>query len=269
MRTLRVRRPAVAGTFYPSDADALRAAVVALLGDADAGTSSDRPPKAIVAPHAGYTYSGAVAARAYATVHPLQGQVERVVLLGPAHRSPLAVVGASTADAFETPLGLVTVDTDAREELVDAGLVALADEAHASEHSLEVQLPFVQVTLGEVTVLPLVVGPVAASSVADVLDRVWGGGETLIVVSTDLSHYHDRATATELDRRTAAAVAATQPEALGQGDACGLYALRGMLEAARRKALAVEVLDLRTSADAGGADDRVVGYGAFALSDQS
>ncbi len=266
MKTRRIREPAVAGTFYPADATVLRAGVEAHLGDARPGPPSGRRPKAIVAPHAGYDFSGVVAASAYACVGRLRGQLERVVLLGPAHRLPLTALAAPAADAWATPLGVVPVDTAARDHLVDAGLVVVSDEAHADEHSLEVHLPFVQVALGDVRVLPLVVGRVPASAVADVLDSVWGGDETLVVVSTDLSHYQDRSTADELDRRTAAAVIARQPEALGPGDACGVFPLRGLLEAAGRHRLDVELLDLRTSADTAGNATRVVGYGAFALS---
>jgi AmmeMemoRadiSam system protein B len=187
------------------------------------------------------------------------------VLLGPAHRTPLTAVGASSADAFETPLGLLPVDTSARDELVGDGLVVVADDAHATEHSLEVHLPFLQVTLGEVRVLPLVVGEVAAAVVVAVLDAVWGGPETLVIVSTDLSHYRDHRTAGQLDRRTAAAVVDKMPDAIGSGDACGLFPLRGLLLAARQRDLDVELLDLRTSADTAGRSDAVVGYGAFAL----
>jgi AmmeMemoRadiSam system protein B len=266
LRTRGIREPAVAGTFYPADAAALRSAVEAHLENARPGPPSGRRPKAIVAPHAGYDFSGAVAASAYACVRLLRGQLERVVLLGPAHRFPLAALAAPAADAWATPLGVVPIDTAARDHLVDAGLVVVSDEAHADEHSVEVHLPFVQVVLGDVPVLPLVVRRVPASSVAEVLDSVWGGAETLIVVSTDLSHYHDRSTANELDRRTAAAIIARQPEALGPGDACGVFPLRGVLEAAGRHGLAVEMLDLRTSADTAGNAARVVGYGAFALS---
>ncbi|HEX2275425.1 MAG TPA: AmmeMemoRadiSam system protein B [Acidimicrobiales bacterium] len=263
----RVREPAVAGTFYPSDPEILRATVERYLEDAAAaaGSASAPPPKAVVAPHAGYVYSGPVAARAYARVVPLRGRVERVVLLGPAHRVPLTAIAAPGADALATPLGAVRVDTAARDRLVGAGSVVVSDQAHAGEHSLEVQLPFLQVALGEMAVLPLAVGRVPASAVADVLDAVWGGDETLIVVSSDLSHYHDHATATELDRHTAAAVVARQVEALEPEDACGVFPLRGLLAAARRHDLDVELLDLRTSGDTSGDADRVVGYGAFAL----
>ena len=265
MSTLRVRPAAVAGAFYPAEPDALRAAVQWALEEAPAGVGAGPAPKAIIAPHAGYLYSGPVAGSAYARVLPRRGQVERVVLLGPAHTVPLAAVATVTADAFETPLGLVPVDTAACDQLVEAGLVVVSDAAHATEHSLEVHLPFLQVALGEVTVLPLVVGEVPASAVAAVLDQVWGGPETLVVLSTDLSHYHDHSTARELDGRTAAAILARRPDDVGRGDACGVFPLRGLLAAAGQRDLDIELLDLRTSADTAGHPERVVGYGAFAV----
>jgi AmmeMemoRadiSam system protein B len=262
MRTMRVRPPAVAGLFYPAAATGLESAVEAFL---DGRLGSGPVPKAIVAPHAGYVYSGPVAGSAYARVLPARGRITRVVLLGPAHRTPDAGIAASGADAFATPLGQLTVDAEARGALVDAGLVTMGDDAHAEEHSLEVQLPFIQVGLGDVALLPLVVGQVAPDRVADVLDRVWGGEETLVVVSTDLSHYQDHATATELDRRTAEAVVARRPDRLGRYDACGVIPLQGLLAVADARGLGVELLDLRTSADTAGGADRVVGYGAFAV----
>ena len=262
MRTMRVRPPAVAGLFYPAGADELESAVEACVAG-HGGTGS--VPKAIIAPHAGYVYSGPIAGSAYARVLPAPGRITRVVLLGPAHRTPDAGIAASSADAFATPLGQLAVDIGSRDALVAAGLVTIRDDAHAQEHSLEVQLPFVQVTLGDVTVLPLAVGHVAPDRVAEVLDRVWGGDETLVVVSTDLSHYEDHATATELDRRTAEAVVARRPDRLGRYDACGVIPLQGLLAAAVARGLGVELLDLRTSADTGGGPDRVVGYGAFAV----
>ena len=254
MRTMRVRRPAVAGLFYPADPDRLRAAVEHALGAAEPGPVA----KAIVAPHAGYVYSGPVAASAYARVAPGRGRISRVVLLGPAHRAPVAAVAASSADAFATPLGLVRVDVERRDALVDQGLVAVRDDAHAGEHSLEVQLPFLQVALGDVAVLPLAVGHVDPKQVAGVLEAAWGGDETLVVVSTDLSHYHDQATASELDRRTGAAVVAKRPDRLGPYDSCGVVALQVLLVAAADHGLDVDLLDLRTSADTAGEPLRVV-----------
>ena len=259
----------MAGTFYPSDPAALRATVdrhLRAAAETAAGAVPGAPPKAVVAPHAGYAYSGPVAAFAYARLLPHRGRVERVVLLGPAHRLRLTAIAAPGVDALATPLGTVPLDTAWRDRLVAAGSIVVSDRAHAGEHSLEVHLPFLQVALGGVSVLPLVVGQVPAAAVADLLDSVWGGEETLIVVSTDLSHYHDHDTATELDRRTAAAIAARRPEAVEPGDACGVYPLRGLLAAAGRRGLDVELLDLRTSGDTSGRTDRVVGYGAFALS---
>ncbi len=263
MRTGRVRPAAVAGMFYPADPQVLEAAVTTALEGA--GSPSGPAPKAIIAPHAGYVFSGPVAASAYARVRPLRGQIERVVLLGPAHTVALDSIAASGADAFATPLGLVRVDTDARDRLVERGRVCVSDRAHAAEHSLEVHLPFIQLTLGDVAVVPLVVGQVPSSLVAEVLDEVWGGPETLVVVSTDLSHYHDHQTAQTLDGRTAATIVAKDAEGLGSGDACGMFPLRGFLVAARRRGLDVELIDLRTSADTAGDPGRVVGYGAFAV----
>ena len=263
MKTVRVRRPAVAGLFYPGNAAELRKTVEHLL--ALAPPAPGPFAKAIVAPHAGYVYSGPVAGSAYARVVAGRERITRVVLLGPAHRTPVGAVAASSSNAFATPLGHVPVDVERRDALVEAGLVAVSDDAHAGEHSLEVQLPFLQVTLEDVAVLPLAVGHVEPERVAGVLEAVWGGDETLVVVSTDLSHYHDHETATGLDRRTADAVVAKRPDRLGPYDACGVVPLQGLLLAAGAHELSVELLDLRTSADTAGHPDRVVGYGAFAL----
>lgn len=263
MRTARVRPPAVAGTFYPADAAALRSYVDAVLADVE--PPAGPVPKAVIAPHAGYVYSGPVAASAYGPLRAARGRVARVVLLGPAHRVGIDAIAAPSVDAFATPLGDVRVDAAGRDALVEAGLVVVRDDVHAAEHSLEVQLPFLQVILGDVAVLPLAVGHAPAGRVADALDAVWGGDETLIVVSSDLSHYHDHVTASGLDRRTAAAIVANRPDLLGPSDACGVRAIRGLLLAATRHRLNVELLDLRTSADTAGDPERVVGYGAFVL----
>jgi len=258
-----VRPAAVAGSFYPADPDVLRRWVTDALDRARARLSlplEERPPKAIVVPHAGYMYSGDVAATAYAAV---DASVDRVVLLGPAHRAP-TTIAAPAVDAMITPLGDVRVDTARRDGLVDGGLVVVDDRVHADEHSLEVQLPFLQVALGDVAVLPLLVGVVPADEIVAVLDEVWDDNASLVVVSTDLSHYHDHATATELDRATAAAVVACRPEGLRPSDACGVYPLRGLLTAVAAHGLSVDLLDLRNSGDTAGPRDRVVGYGAFA-----
>jgi MEMO1 family protein len=263
---LRVRPPAVAGLFYPAEADALRESVERSLAAAlQSNPAPDTAPKAVIAPHAGYIYSGAIAGAAYAQLAPGRGVVERVVLIGPAHRAPGTGIALSSADAWDTPLGRVEVDRAARDELASVPGVAVDDSAHRSEHSIEVHLPFIQVVLGDVAVLPIVTGHVEVPAVARALEHVWGGPETAIVVSTDLSHYHDQETAVRLDRITADAILARRPDGVGLDRACGVYAVRGVLVAAERQGLDVRLLDLRTSGDTAGNLDRVVGYGAFAL----
>jgi AmmeMemoRadiSam system protein B len=259
----------VAGTFYPSDPEVLAALVDRLLDDAwDEASEAGRPlrqPKVLVAPHAGYDYSGAVAASAYARVRPWANVIRRVVLVGPAHRAFVPGLATTSLDCWLSPLGPVAIDNVLRGRVVTHPAVVVDDAAHAGEHSLEVQLPFLQRALPGVSVLPLVAGRCPAGMVADVLELTWGGAETLVVVSTDLSHYHRAAQARIQDARTAAAVVACTWEAIGPDDACGVVPLRGALEFARRHALAVEQLDLRNSAETAGPAERVVGYGAFAI----
>lgn len=263
MKTL-VRPAAVAGTFYPADPQELESEVDAFL---DVPVPSDEsPPKALIVPHAGYVYSGATAGAAYARLKPLRGATQRVVVLGPAHRVWVDGIAVSSADAFATPLGIVPVDDALRRRALAFPLVQVGDRAHASEHALEVQLPFLQRVLGDFRVLPLVVGDASTDDVAQVIDALWGGNETLIVVSSDLSHYHDYDTARRLDARTAAAIVAGDGDAIRDDDACGARPVRGLLEAARHHGLGVRLIDLRTSGDTAGDRDSVVGYGAFALS---
>ncbi len=260
----RLRPAAVAGLFYPTDPDALAAT---LARDLDVAVPAGDPlPKAVIVPHAGYVYSGPIAGIAYARVERMKGLVQRVVLLGPAHRAWVDGLAVSSADAFATPLGTVPVDDALRRRVLELPAVRVDDRAHAAEHSLEVQLPFLQVTLGSFTVLPLAVGDAPPEAVAEVLDAVWGGPETLVVVSSDLSHYHDSATARARDRRTAAAIVTEDADAVGDEDACGARSVRGLLLTARRRGLAVRLLDLRNSGDTAGDRERVVGYGAFAVS---
>jgi hypothetical protein len=265
----RVRPPAVAGTFYPRDAGAVATTVDALLADARARAGTrppdPAPPRALVVPHAGYPYSGPVAASAYATLTPFRDSVRRVVLLGPAHRVAIDRVALPATDAFLTPLGEVAVDRAARAALRHDPAVVVDDRPHAAEHSLEVQLPFLQRVLADFAVVPLVVGSVPAPAVARVLEEVWGGPETVVVVSSDLSHYEPHAAATRHDETTARAVPAYAADAIGPYDACGVFPLRGLLEAAMRRGLVPELLDLRTSGDTAGDRARVVGYGAFVL----
>jgi AmmeMemoRadiSam system protein B len=259
-----VRPPAVAGLFYPGDAATLASTVDDLLREA--GTSETTParaPKALIAPHAGYVYSGPVAARAYARLRDAARSVERVVLLGPAHYVPTGIA-LSSASAFSTPLGDVPV-----EPVIDAlrgrDAVEVDDRAHGPEHSLEVQLPFLQRVLGEFRLVPIVVGDARDEAIRAVVDRLWGGDETLVVVSTDLSHYLDHAAATDVDRATAAAILRRDPRAIGAHAACGARPLRGLLLEADSQSLDVEQLALCNSGDTAGPKDRVVGYGAFAL----
>jgi AmmeMemoRadiSam system protein B len=222
-------------------------------------------PGGLIAPHAGYQYSGEVAAAAYATLAGGGAPVERVVLLGPAHFVPVVSVAASSAEAFATPLGPAPVDTQMRDELVGSGLVTVDDAAHRSEHSLEVQLPFLQVVLGGVPVVPLLAGPVDSLAVDRVLERLLEESGTLVVVSTDLSHYHDYQTAVRIDEATASAIVRRRADLLGSRSACGVAALQGLVAFAARREMTVRLLELCNSGDTAGPPDRVVGYGAFAL----
>jgi AmmeMemoRadiSam system protein B len=260
---MRVRPPAVAGTFYPADPARLRAAVARALVAATPDAAP--PPKALVAPHAGYVYSGPIAGNAWARVAPLRDVVRRVVVLAPAHRARVRALATTSADAFATPLGLVRVDDELRRRALALPSVVVDDLAHASEHAVEVQLPFLQAVLGDPTLLPLVVGDAGPDEVCAVLDAVWGGPETLVVVSTDLSHYLEYREAAARDRQTAAHVVARDEAAIADDDACGARPLRGLLATARRRDLAVRLLDLRSSGDTAGDPDAVVGYGAFAV----
>lgn len=256
-----VRPPAVAGIFYPQDPTALRRMVDELLAGAAPGNG--RAPKATIAPHAGYRYSGAVAAAAYAQLAAAGAQLQRVILLGPAHRVPLRGLAASGAAAFATPLGEVPLAEKAQATAVALPQVRVWDEAHAAEHSLEVQLPFLQRLFSGIEIVPLVVGQATVSEVAEVLEIVWGGPETAVVVSSDLSHFHDYTTAQRLDQATAAAIEDLDEEALGPDSACGCAAIRGLLQVARAHQLTAQTVMLRNSGDSAGERQRVVGYGAF------
>ena len=264
--TVRVRPAVVDGTFYPSAPASLRLALQHSFDSAAPYPSGASPaPKAIVVPHAGYQYSGPIAASAYARLGAARHTVRRVVLAGPSHRVYLRGLGLSSADAFDTPLGLVRVDTELRDRVMGLPAVHINDAAHAYEHSLEVQLPFLQTVLDDFTFLPLSVGDATIDEVAAVLEACWGGPETLVVVSTDLSHYHPYAEAVDLDARTAAAIVGLQARRIDDMAACGARALRGLLSVASERQLTVEQLDLRNSADTAGGRDKVVGYGAFAI----
>jgi MEMO1 family protein len=257
-----VREPAVAGLFYPADPDRLRSEVTDHVRAA-APPPDVAPPKAVIAPHAGYRYSGPTAGAAYRALAPWRGRVQRVVLAGPAHRVPVPGVGVSTAEAWRTPLGDMAVDVAAARDLVERGDAVEADDAHGPEHSLEVHLPFIHEVLGPVTVLPLVVGRGRAETTGRVLERVWGGDETVVIVSSDLSHYLDDATARERDHQTAVAILEGRSDDVGPYDACGCVPICGLLEAARDHGVVARMLAASTSADTSGDADRVVGYGSF------
>ena len=263
-----IRQPAVAGMFYPADPDELRQMVDGYLQEALARQDNlTEPPRAIIAPHAGFIYSGPVAASAYARLIPFRDRIRRVVLLGPSHRVPFRGLATSSATHFQTPLGVIPVDRAAVEELEKRfPQVIRLDEAHAMEHSLEVHLPFLQEALDSFVLVPLVVGDATAREVSEVLESLWGDPHTLFVISSDLSHYHDYETARRLDAATAQAIEHLEPEAIGFDQACGRIPVTGLLDLARRHGLHVQTLDLRNSGDTAGPRDQVVGYGAWVVS---
>lgn len=259
-----VRAPAVAGHFYPDDPGLLARAVEGYLAAAALGTARDgAPPKAVVVPHAGYAYSAPIAASAYARLRPLKGKVRRVVLIGPAHRTPVRGLAAPGADAFATPMGALLVDRDALARLAALPQVVLLDEAHRLEHSLEVQLPFIIACLGQVSIVPLVAGDASPEEVAEVLELLWQDAETLVVISSDLSHYHDYETARRMDAATSAAIEALDEKRIAWDDACGRVPISGLLRVARKRGLKARTIDLRNSGDTAGPRNEVVGYGAY------
>ena len=256
-----VRTPAVAGLFYPADTAELHAQVRQFLNQVE--PPAEAPPKAIIAPHAGYIYSGPVAASAYARLKAARDIITRVVLLGPSHRVGFRGIAASGMAAFETPLGRIAVDQEAVERVRQLPDVGFLEQAHAQEHSLEVHLPFLQDVLGEFTLVPLVVGEARPPQVGAVLEALWGGPETLIVISSDLSHYQDYQTAQRMDSETSRAIETLRFEDIGYEQACGRNPVNGLLWVARRKKLHVETIDLRNSGDTAGPRDQVVGSGAY------
>ncbi len=258
-----VRPAAVAGTFYPGAGEALRASVRACLSGAAAPSrDAGATPKAMIVPHAGYVYSGPIAAAAYARLALWRRAIRRVVLLGPAHRVPIRGLALPSVRAFATPLGEVEIDREAAAIAMTLPWVSEADAVHECEHSLEVQLPFLQTVLDDFRIAPFAVGDATAAEVADVIERLWGGPETLIVVSSDLSHYHRYADARTIDRDSADAILALTPS-LDHAQACGATPANALLLCARRHGLVPELLDLRNSGDTAGDRSRVVGYASF------
>jgi AmmeMemoRadiSam system protein B len=257
-----VRPPAAAGRFYPADPAQLRAVVQGYLEQA---ASPGPVPQALIAPHAGYPYSGPVAAAAYARLRPARGRIRRAVLIGPAHFLPLPGLALPASQAFATPLGEVPVDLAAMARLLCLPQVRRSEEAHAPEHSLEVHLPFLQEVLGDFALVPLLVGQAPPAQVRQVLEQAWGGEETLVVVSSDLSHFCEYERARQLDLATARAIEQLADQALGPEQACGFAAIRGLLQLARSRSLTAVALDLRNSGDTAGPRHQVVGYGAWAF----
>lgn len=258
-----VRPAAVAGQFYPHDPEELGRCVKLLLGSAAAGGGP--APKALIVPHAGYMFSGPIAASAYARLTAARDAIKRVVLAGPAHRVACDGLATVSVSAFATPLGVVPVDADALRQLASFPDVTVNDKAHAREHALEVQLPFLQTVLHDFALVPLVVCHAEPEAIRRVLDALWGGPETCIIISSDLSHYCVPEVAKQLDKATAAAIEALSPEGIGEDGACGRSPICGLLQAARSRRLRARTLDLRNSGDTGGPRERVVGYGAFAF----
>lgn len=291
---MRIRQPAVAGSFYSGQERTLRDSVAGYVQAAWEAMSAEEQdphaplPKALIAPHAGYDYSGPVAGSAYARIKHARGVVTRVVLAGPVHRVPVRAVAISSADGFATPLGVVPVDKAALEKIRALPQVEVNDAAHGLEHSLETHLPFLQCLLGPeetrggkgrgakeggnqagFSLVPLAVGDTPAETTAAVYEALWGGRETLFVISTDLSHFHAYEAAQQLDAAATRAIEALQPEGITHEQACGRAPMAGLLLAARQRGLRIKTLDLRNSGDTAGGRERVVGYGAWALYEEA
>jgi len=257
------RMPAVAGTFYPNNTHELSAMIDQFL---QAVKNTGPVPKAIIVPHAGYIYSGAIAASAYALIIPARDRISRVVLIGPSHKVPLLGLAATKMQEFSTPFGEVPVDRKAIDNIIKFPQVSLMEQAHANEHSLEVQLPFLQKILNQFSIVPLVVGKATPKQVGEILEALWGGEETLIVISSDLSHYNNYKSAQKLDKLTTQAIETLSPEKIDYEQACGRIPINGLLHVAKIRKMHVETVDLRNSGDTAGSKEQVVGYGAYAFS---
>jgi len=258
-----IREPAVAGTFYPARGGELHDMLETLLAAAPGDGQS--PPKAMIVPHAGYIYSGPVAATGYARLRSVADRVQRVIIMGPSHRVAFHGLAVPDDSVFRTPLGDIPLDTDSIQALLALPQVHLDNDAHRLEHSVEVHLPFLQEILDSFVLVPIVVGDASPAEVCEVISSLWDGPETLLVVSSDLSHYHDYETATRLDRATSRAIETLAFEKIGYEHACGRNPVSGLLLYARQHGLTVETLDLRNSGDTAGPRDQVVGYGTYVI----
>ena len=265
-----IRRPAIAGTFYPGDAGVLARDVDAMLAAAQpaASVAALKVPRAIIAPHAGFIYSGPIAASIYALIEPARARIKRVVLLGPTHRVAMHGIALPGVDAFATPLGKVAIDTEAVKKLMALPFIGANAEAHRLEHSLEVQLPFLQKVIDDFVLIPLAVGHASAQQVAEVIDLLWGGDDTLVVISSDMSHYLPYADAQGTDRATAQAIVDLRTD-IDHEQACGATPVTGLNLFAQQHGLTPRLIDLRNSGDTAGDKSRVVGYGSFAYYEPS
>lgn len=258
-----IRQAAVAGLFYPADQQLLKDDIHDYLNEVNCEQKPNL--KAIVVPHAGYMYSGSIAASAYKLLIPLKDKINRVILLGPSHRVAFNGLAVPESDFFTTPLGVLPIDQKGIQSLATLPQVIVSEQAHSEEHSLEVQLPFLQEVLNEFSLIPIVVGDAERHEVAEVINALWGDEHTLIVISTDLSHYHAYNEAKQLDSATSDAIVALKADQISYEDACGRNGLKGMMTVAEEKHLSVELLDLRNSGDTAGDKSRVVGYGAYVI----
>lgn len=256
------RHPAVAGSFYPANPEQLHLMLDEYLNDA---ATQANVPKAIIVPHAGYIYSGPVAASAYARLIKAHDQITRVVLIGPSHRVAFRGLAVSKAQAFTTPLGSISVDQPAVRAIIDLPFVEYIEQAHTYEHSLEVHLPFLQEVLDNFKIVPIVAGDATPEQVSQVLEALWGGDETLIVISSDLSHYHNYVAAKQLDQETSKIIEQLNYEQLDSESACGRIPICGLLKLAQKQSLSIKTIDLRNSGDTAGDKNRVVGYGAYVI----
>lgn len=261
-----IRQAAVAGLFYPADPEILHDMIERDLGQISslAVTSS---PKVLIVPHAGYIYSGPIAASAFALLKQSQHLIKRVVIIGPSHRVGFRGVALSSADYFDLPLGRIPIDKVAQAKLLEIDGVHIIDDAHAAEHSLEVQLPFLQYILDDFSIVPIVAGDASSELIAEVIATLWGGAETLIVISSDLSHYHDYQTAQQLDQITSQAILELDVNTIDSQHACGCVGIRGLLTFAQQHPMKAAIVDLRNSGDTAGSKDSVVGYGAYSFTE--
>jgi AmmeMemoRadiSam system protein B len=257
-----IRPAAVSGMFYPENPDVLRDMIKQELSQA-IPASITTAPKVLIVPHAGYIYSGSIAASAFVLLQPCRQLIKRVVLIGPSHRVGFNGAALSSADDFDTPLGTIPVDKDAQAKLSGIADIHVINKAHAAEHSLEVQLPFLQCILDKFAIVPIVAGDADPQLIAKIIETLWGGPETLIVISSDLSHFYQYQTAQRLDQATSQAILDLDVNAIDPQHACGCVGIRGLLTFAQRHPLEVSVLDLRNSGDTAGSKDSVVGYGAY------